>query len=399
MDLLYEWWTQFQSFRTEWGPVVDIFLVILAVVALNFVLKRFFRWLSKRVGETSSIWDDAFYYSLSSPIRAVVWIIGLSIAASIGSPPEDSIIARGLPYARVLGWMAVTIWFLWRLVNEVEKNVVRRAVRRGEPVDHTTTDAVAKLVRLSILIIAGLVTLQTLGFSISGVLAFGGVGGIAIGFAAKDVIANLLGGLTIYLNRPFSVGDWIRSPDRAIEGIVEAVGWRATTVRQFDKRPIYVPNAIFSTVVLENPSRMTHRRIFETIGLRYDDAAVVAPIVADIRQMLFDYEEIDSNELTMVYFNQFGDSSLDFFVYCHTVTREWARYQEVKQEALIRCHNIINEHGGQVAYPTSTIHMPAGLEVLRDQSTGSDTDDQAAMTSPGGGRETTDPRGSVEDDG
>ena len=109
------------------------------------------------------------------------------------------------------------------------------------------------------------------------------VGGIAVGFAARDLLANLFGGLTIYLDRPFSVGDWIRSPDRQIEGVVERIGWRSTVVRRFDKRPLYVPNSVFSTVVVENPSRMTNRRIYETIGLRYDDARVVGAITDAVR--------------------------------------------------------------------------------------------------------------------
>ena len=117
--------------------------------------------------------------------------------------------------------------------------------------------------------------LQSLGVSVSGLLAFGGIGGIAVGFAARDLLANFLGGLSIYLDRPFTVGDWIRSPDREIEGTVEEIGWRMTRIRTFDQRPLYVPNSIFASVALENPSRMNNRRIYETLGIRYEDAACI----------------------------------------------------------------------------------------------------------------------------
>jgi MscS family membrane protein len=70
----------------------------------------------------------------------------------------------------------------------------------------------------------------------------------------------------IYLDRPFAVGDWIRSPDRDIEGTVEDIGWRLTRIRTFDSRPLYVPNSAFTSIAVENPSRMEHRRIYETIG-------------------------------------------------------------------------------------------------------------------------------------
>ena len=77
----------------------------------------------------------------------------------------------------------------------------------------------------------------------------------------------------VYLDRPFAVGDWVRSPDREIEGTVENIGWRVTRIRTFDKRPLYIPNSIFSQIAVENPSRMSNRRIKETIGIRYDDAS------------------------------------------------------------------------------------------------------------------------------
>ncbi|NIP74156.1 MAG: mechanosensitive ion channel, partial [Gammaproteobacteria bacterium] len=119
----------------------------------------------------------------------------------------------------------------------------------------------------------------------------------------------------VYLDRPFAVGDWIRSPDRDIEGTVEDIGWRLTRIRTFDKRPLYVPNATFSTIAVENPSRMHNRRIYETVGIRYDDADKMGPIVADVRAMLEAHPDIETGRLLMVNFNAFAPSSLDFFIY------------------------------------------------------------------------------------
>ena len=152
-------------------------------------------------------------------------------------------------------------WFLLRFIGKVCRNIVAARAARGEAVDHTTIDALGKLARLVTLIVAVLMAAQTLGFQITGLLALGGVGGIAVGFAAKDLLANFFGGLTIYLDRPFVVGEWIRSPDKQLEGTVEYISWRHTRIRAFNKNPIYVPNAVFTNIVVENPSRMSHRRI------------------------------------------------------------------------------------------------------------------------------------------
>jgi MscS family membrane protein len=250
-----------------------------------------------------------------------------------------------------------------RFISRAEENLVSARSESGKSFDRTTLDAIAKLLRASVVITAVLVAMQTLGFSISGVLAFGGIGGIAVGFAAKDLLANFFGGLTIYLDRPFAVGDWIRSPDRNIEGTVEKIGWRLTCIRTFDKRPLYLPNNIFTTIALENPSRMSHRRIYETIGIRYDDAAHMGAIVEEVKQMLKAHQEIDDSQTLIVNFNKFGPSSLDFFIYTFTHTTNWVRYHEIKHEVLLKIYDIIVGFGAEVAFPTSTVHLPDGISL------------------------------------
>ncbi|HKK16678.1 MAG TPA: mechanosensitive ion channel family protein, partial [Gammaproteobacteria bacterium] len=195
----------------------------------------------------------------------------------------------------------------------------------------------------------------------SGVLAFGGVGGIAVGFAARDLLANFFGGLMIYMDRPFSVGDWVRSPDREIEGTVEQIGWRLTIIRTFDKRPLYIPNSIFNTIALENPARMTNRRIFETVGIRYDDAGKMESIVSDVRKMLEQHEAIDHDKTLIVNFNEFAASSLNFFIYTFTKTTNWIEYHAIKQDVLLQVIHIIEEHGAECAFPTTTVHIAGGI--------------------------------------
>jgi len=97
---------------------------------------------------------------------------------------------------------------------------------------------------------------------------------ILVGSVAKDMLANIFGGLMIQMDKPFSTGDWIRTTDKSIEGVVEKIGWRMTRIRTFNKNPLYVPNGIFSTIPIETPSRMTNREIYVVIGIRYDDTDI-----------------------------------------------------------------------------------------------------------------------------
>lgn len=360
---LEQFQTWLRSFDGDTGLVIQIFVVVFSVLLFSFFVRILLNRLHRRLSRTENPWDDALVDAARPAVSVLIWLLGLSFAAQIVAQETDATIFDAIEPVRDVGVIATITWFLIRLVRRIEHNFVKRRTADSAPVDHTTVDAIAKLVRVSILITAALVILQTLGFSISGVLAFGGIGGIAVGFAAKDLLANFFGGLMVYLDRPFSVGDWIRSPDRNIEGTVEEIGWRLTRIRTFDKRPLYVPNSTFTSIAVENPSRMHNRRIFETIGVRYDDVARLPAIVSDVRALLQRHEDIDQSQLVMVNFNAFAASSLDFFVYCFTRTTQWAQYHEVKQDVLFKISEIIARHGAEVAFPTSTVHLPDGVHI------------------------------------
>ena len=340
--------------------IIQVFIVVFATQLINWLQKRILRKLQATLEKTRTYWDDAIADAVSQPLTVLIWIIGLGFAAEIVQKESGAIIFEAIAPIRDVGVIFTIAWFIVRVISRAEKNIIKQRTDAGEPLDQTTADAIAKLLRMSVIITAMLVVLQTLGYTISGVLAFGGIGGIAIGFAAKDLLANFFGGLMIYLDRPFEVGDWIRSPDKEIEGTVEVIGWRLTRIRTFDKRPLYIPNSVFANIAVENPSRMTNRRIYETIGVRYGDAGKIDNIVADVKTMLQEHPEIDANQTLIVNLNKFAPSSLDFFVYTFTKTTEWVRFHEIKQDVMLRIISIIEGHGAECAFPTSTLHIAPG---------------------------------------
>ncbi|WP_018078636.1 mechanosensitive ion channel family protein [Thiobacillus denitrificans] len=345
----------FEFLAASWLP--QVLMVIAAILAINIGAYYLLRHIEKVAARTSAIWDDALIRASRKPLTLILWVTGAAFVLQIVHQQRGMPIPDFVGLARDTLIIAALAWFLWRLIDNAARNILARRAQTGKPVDRTTVDALSKLGRVSVVILAVLIILQTLGFSISGVLAFGGIGGIAVGFAAKDMLANFFGGLTIYLDRPFTVGEWIRSPDKQIEGTVEYIGWRHTRVRAFNKNPIYVPNALFTTIVVENPTRMTHRRIKETIGIRYTDLDKMAAIVADVKAMLQAHPEIDTDATLIVNFNQFGVSSLDFFIYTFTRTVQWVHYHEVKQDVLLKVAAIIQSHGAEIAFPTRTLYI------------------------------------------
>ncbi|MEW6165384.1 MAG: mechanosensitive ion channel family protein [Pseudomonadota bacterium] len=332
-------------------------VAITLTVGINLLVDVLLRRAALAVARSASGWDDVLLHAARRPLPALIWVVGIAFAAGIvRRHAEDPLFDMVAPL-RDVGVVACLAWFLFRLIRLSGERYVSARKRLGEEVDQTTVDALSKLGRLTVVITAMLVAMQTLGFSISGVLAAGGIGGIAVGFAAKDLLANFFGGLTIYLDRPFSVGEWIRSPDKQIEGTVEAISWRHTRIRAFNKNPVYVPNAVFTTIVVENPSRMSHRRLKATIGLRYADIGRMAAIVAETKAMLQEHPGIDATQTLIVAFDEFADSSLNFMIYAFTKTTEWVRYHEVKQDVLLKVADIVARHGAEIAFPTRTVHV------------------------------------------
>ncbi len=344
----------------DWLWAVQVFVVVLITVFVNFFVKRLLVRMLLKLTRTKTRWDEIVVSAMSRPLSWIVWIVGLNIAADIIYAETTSPIFSISDSIRDIGVLLCITWFVLAFIRGAEKEITQNS----GGVDLHTAEAISKLMRLAVIITSALVILQTLGFSISGVLAMGGVGGIAVGFAAKDLLANFFGGLIIYLDRPFSIGDWIRSPDREIEGTVEKIGWRVTMIRNFESQPMYVPNSVFTNIVVENPSRMANRRIYETIGLRYNDLSSMNKIVDDVTNMLKAHEAIEVGQTMIVNFNVFSDSSVDFFVYAFTKTVKWVEFHSVKQEIMLKIAEIIESHQAEIAFPTSTLYLadPIKLE-------------------------------------
>lgn len=237
------------------------------------------------------------------------------------------------------------------LINLLEKSQIKKGS------DPTSARIISRIFKITLFVIIILLFGEHFGMSLSGLMTFGGLGGIAIGMASKDVMSNLFSGVMLYFDRPFNIGDWVRSPDRNIEGTVVEIGWRITKIITFDHRPLYIPNSVFSSISVENPGRMTNRRIETELGLRYEDSDKIGVIVEDIRTMLMQNDKIDTKQTLLVYFNQFADSSLNIMVYCFTKTTVWAQWLEAQQEVYLKMIEIVHKHGADFAFPSQTVYI------------------------------------------
>ncbi len=344
----------------EWYIKLALTLSVgfLVLLAEYFVYKKFLPRLQKN----QRIWQSALLSALHRPLQTYVWALLVTAVIQIlsGHFKIDVSYFTVLGAFRQVATLLFFLWFAMRFIR-LAQNAFIQATKVGSFNkafrDNTSIHAVAQLMRIVVLVVILLVFLQSIGVGISTLLTFGGIGGLAITYAGKDTLSNFIGGMMIYWDRPFSVGDWIRSPDKNIEGTVEYIGWRLTRIRTFDKRPLYVPNGTFSSISLENPSRMTNRRIKTTIGIRYDDATKVAKIVADIEEMLKNHPEIDTKQTLFVKLVEFGASSLNILIYVFTKTTQWVKFQAIQEDVFLKIIDIVSSHGAEFAFPTNTIHF------------------------------------------
>jgi MscS family membrane protein len=337
--------------------------LLLLVFCINWIIKIIKSKLAKMFSATKYLWDEAIVKALYKPLRLLVWLQAVLFVPSILNHhiTVKLISDVSIAHFRMIALVGCLFWAIISFVNYIENEIIFGKNKASVGLKaNTNISGISKIVRFGLILIFIFTFLQMINFPLTSLLAFGGLGTVAISFAAKDTLANFFGGMMIFMDKPFKIGDWIRSPDREIEGTVEYIGWRLTRLRTFDKRPLFVPNSVFSTIAIENPTRMHNRRIKKIIGLRYEDAPKINSILSDIELMLSNHPEVDANALTMVNLFEFAESSLNILVYTFTKTTDWGSYQAIQQDILLKIIDIITQHGAECAFPSRTMYFAAG---------------------------------------
>lgn len=338
-------------------------LVIGVTVLVQLVSGAILKKLIQQASQRKLIYLEAFLLAIKTPIIFVIGLVGLSLVIVLCAPQESAWATEYVVHFKRAGFILLFTWAMVRFIKTTEKLTLEKQ-KKSEKLDATMIHAISLLLTITAVVIGGLALMQLLGLPVSGLLAFGGIGGAAIAFASKDLLANFFGGLVVYLDKPFKVGHMIRSPDKPIEGIVEHIGWRVTRIRTLEKRPLYVPNSLFLTISVENVSRMLNRRIKTVVGVRYCDAAQIDKITKGIEKFLINHEDIDQKLHIQVCLTEFGASSLDILIDAFTVNKatKLVDYRAVRHEILMKVLDIITANGAECAFPTQTVYLENGTD-------------------------------------
>lgn len=344
--------SSFADLQQFWWLEIIFYLGLLAFI--SFSLKKILKKVAGRfpIDRWQGRIDGIFYL----PSSLFLWVSGICLIVSLVAVHFRLSLVYQYDYSFFKTAVIFTLaWIFLRWKKEIEKDLIyfKNTIKK---IDMSHVRMIGRLISVAVISILLLIILQIWGLDIVPLMAFGGVGAAALGFAAKEVIANFFGGMMLWFNRAFVLGDYISLPDRGgLEGSVEEIGWYLTVIRDKDKRLVYLPNAIFSTISVVNVSRMSHRRIQITVGVRKEDFTKLEELTRVLKEAFEKHPSIDAYLPINVVFSSFGAYSLDLFVEVYTKQIRYKQYLIVKQEILYLLYKTIQQMGVQVPNPIMAI--------------------------------------------
>jgi len=246
-------------------------------------------------------------------------------------------------------------WLCYALINLICLYLEKKAAKTESRLDDQLVPIFKKFFRALVVIFAFLMIFQTLGYSVSGIVAGLGIGGFALAFASKDALANIFGSIIIFTDRPFQVGDSVRISGN--EGTVEEVGLRSTKIRTQEKTLITIPNSSIANTVVENTSARNLRRVNFSLGLKYSTPAEkIKNTVEAIREILKNHPEVDQ-DYWFVNFHEFGASSLNLWIYYYTATTVLTQNLEIKQQINFKIMEALEKMKVELAFPSTSVYL------------------------------------------
>ncbi len=365
MSTLNEFWDLVVTVWREGVFGIDIahmflaLLVFFVFMGLRNLFTRFLLAALKRgAARTKTDVDDRIIDALYEPVRFIPVVMGIFFATSILDVEEGT---RLFFYNLNRSLVAFTLFWSFYKVTAPVSLLLMRA--QGV-LTRAMIDWIIKTARIAFIVLGAATILELWGIAVGPIIAGLGLFGVAVALGAQDLFKNLIAGLFIIGERRFNAGDWV-CVDGVVEGTVQQIGFRTTTIRRFDRAPVYVPNARLADNAVTNFSRMSHRRILWMIGVEYRTSMAQLKVIRDeIERYILESDEFAKPEEvpTFVRIDSFNDSSIDIMVYCFTRTIVWGDWLEIKERLAYKVKEIVEGAGTSFAFPSRSLY----LETLPD---------------------------------
>jgi MscS family membrane protein len=336
-------------------------IIVLGLLAAGYVLGFLITWpialiLRRRGTELSA----QFAAILAGPITLLIMVL---FARAWFDAVHPSVTARAIAEGATLLIIACT-WLAVRVVELLRARAVVRMRAKGSPQADVLMRPAATALKIIVIVVALAIWMENLGFKATTLIAGLGIGGLAVALAAQKSVENLIGAITLYASAPVRVGDFCRFGDKI--GSVEEIGLRSTRIRTLDRTVIYVPNASFADMQLENFAEREKVWYHPQIRLRSDTTPdQVRYILVEVRKMFFAHPKVDPDP-ARIRFTGIGTDALLLDVFAYVPTIDYNEFLQVAEDLNLRIMDIITESGTSLAMPTQTVFVEKSEHIKRE---------------------------------
>lgn len=352
MEQLADFWTKITSIQ-----IIDIIIALGIIVffrvlsgTFSYMIVRLFKIKSKKAKE---IKESAFF----RPLKIFFIILGIYLAIVFLRIPlqiDNRIMDIVTKTFKIISVLEIA----YGLANSLtSKSALGKKMKKRleNKMDDTVFEFVLKIARVLIYVIAVFLVLAILEINLTGLVAGLGLGGVIVTLAAQDTAKNLFGGLVIFIDKPFAVGDWIEMD--AYEGTIEDITFRTTRVRTFENSLVNIPNAKIADASVTNWSKMEKRRYKTNLCVEIDTPLEKLQLLKTrIEKMLQERESVFDDSI-IVRFDQITDNGINILIYTYTNSVDYASYLKEVEDINIKIMKILNEEKVELAYDTKTVYV------------------------------------------
>ena len=328
---------------------LGIFLIFL--IFRGLISKLIIKKLEIISKKTTNKLDDTFVKAMEGPARFLPVVLGFFIASYYMSFSDDT-----RSFVENINRTLITILLFW-IIHQIIEPISYILSGLGKILTRELIGWIIKSLKVLIFILGSAAVLELWGIKIGPIIAGLGLFGVAVALGAQDLFKNLISGILVLVEKRFKMGDWILV-EGIIEGIVEKIGFRSTTIRKFDKSLAIIPNFQFAENAVINVSQTTNWIISWIINLQYDSTVEQLKQIRDeIEDYIKSHEDFDSEIGYAVRIDKFAESSIDMYVRCFTKTDEWEKWLSVKERLAIQIKQIVEKNGASFAFPSQSIYV------------------------------------------
>ena len=344
---LFLYWFDLQVSQILVGLVIFLIFLIFRGLISKLIIKKL-ELISKR---TTNKLDDTFVKAMVGPARFLPIVLGFFFASYYMTFAEDT-----RSFVDTINRTLITILLFW-IIHQIIEPISYILSGLDKILTRELIGWIIKSLKILIFILGAAAVLELWGIKIGPIIAGLGLFGVAVALGAQDLFKNLISGILVLVEKRFKMGDWILV-EGTIEGIVEKIGFRSTTIRKFDKSLAIIPNFQFAENAVINVSQTTNWLISWIITLQYDTTVDQLKNIRDqIEKHINENDEYDKKVGLAVRVDKFSDSSIDMYVRCFTKTNSWNEWLKVKEKLAIEIKQIVEKNEASFAFPSQSIYV------------------------------------------